>query len=207
MSVNLNRKTSIIWKSCDSEALTKNWYKIAKESASFLSTPEQAWEWAKENVDVEVTEDTLQEDLLSDSERAILEIQLDNYQEKAALYSNKYNQIKNAGRVVVYRGVRVVSMDDIDWSNIGTHWSFEKSGAGVYGEVRRHVRRRGLDVLLTGLINAEDIDWEYSFTSFMYYGEEQWECSLNDGATVIVTHINDEKLSEPIRAEAWNVIG
>ena len=181
-------------------------YKISSETASFLSTPQQAWKWAKENVDIEVTEDELENDLLSESERDIITREIEAYQEKASLYSSKYNSIKNKGNITVYRVIKVLSLDSIDWDNIGTHWSFEREGAGSYGDMRPNVRKKGVDVLLTGMVSVNDIDWEYCFTSFMYYGESQWECSLDDGASVVVTHINGDKLSTPIKAEAWNSI-
>ena len=181
-------------------------YKIATELASFLSTPQQAWEWAKENVDIEVTEDDLMDTSLSELERNALENQIEMHKERASLYSSKYNDIKNAGDIIIYRVIKVLSFNDIDWDNIGTHWSFEKEGAGAYGDIRPNIRKKGTDILLTGMVNIKDIDWEYCFTSFMYYGEYQWECALDDGAKVIITHVNNEKLNSPIQAEAWNSI-
>ena len=182
-------------------------YKIATELASFLSTPQQAWEWAKENVDIEFTEDDLRDTSLSESERNRLESHIEMNKERASLYSIKYNYIKkNSGNIVIYRVIKVLSFDNIDWDNIGTHWSFEKEGAGAYGDIRPNIIKKGADILLTGMVNVKDIDWAYCFTSFMYYGEAQWECALDDGAKVIITHVNNEKLNSPIQAEAWNSI-
>jgi hypothetical protein len=185
-------------------------FKIAKND--FLSTPEKAWEWAKINVDVKVTEEDLEdledleesEDDLYESKKKILEIELEEAQEKALLYSQKYNETIKNPNVVLYRAIKILSLDDIDWESIGTHWSFNKKNAGTYGEMYQNVLKKGFDVILTGIANTKDIDWEYSFTSFMYYGEDQWECSLNEGSTVLITHIDDEKLKNPIEAEAWN---
>ena len=183
-------------------------YKIAKvnNNVSFLSTPHLAWEWAKENVDIEFDESSLDDHSLAKSERNMIEGEINKYKDRVSLYCDKYNKIKNKGNIVIYRVIRVLSLDDIGWDDIGTHWSFKKEGAGAYGDIRPGIRRKGTDILLTGVTKVENIDWEYGFTSFMYYGENQWECALNDGAKVIVTHINNNRLDKPIMAEAWNKI-
>ena len=85
-------------------------------------------------------------------------------------------------------------MKDIDWSGIGTHWSFEKSGAGVYGEAMREGKGTQ-DIILTGITHPQYIDWEYCFTSFMYYGEDQWECALDEGSPITITHINNKQVN------------
>jgi len=92
-------------------------------------------------------------------------------------------------------------MEYIRWDNIGTHWSFEKHGAGVYGELPSGLGKSTQDILLTGTTEPKYVDWEYCFTSFIYYGEDQWECALDDGSPVRITHINDKPI-EPILSEA-----
>ena len=170
-----------------------NWYKKAQtSSAPFLETPQQAWEWAKENVDIQVDEGAE-----SEHDKAILE----SYLDKAEQYSDKYHEIKDLPAITIYRAIRVKSVEDINWDNIGTHWSFEKSGAGVYGDIPYGLSKQAKDILLTGITEPKYIDWEYCFTSFMYYGSDQWECSLDDGSPVTITHINDKTI-EPIKGQA-----
>lgn len=176
-------------------------FKIANEPAPFLSTPEKAWIWAKENVDISITEDSLNDPSLPDFQKAAYERDIENNIELAETYSYKYNQIKNSNNLVVYRAIRVLSLDDVNWSKIGTHWSFEKNGTGCYGCIDGIVNQKGIVIVLTGVTSPKNIDWEYSFTSFMYYGRDQWECSFNEGSNITITHINDEKIN-PINAIA-----
>jgi len=173
-----------------------NWYKKAQSNpAPFLETPEKAWEWAKENVDIQVTEDSVEKDNIPD------EYLLEKYIENCYTYSDKYNDIKNSPSVTIYRAIRVNTPSDINWNNVGTHWSFEKSGAGVYGELPRGLGKNTQDIVLTAIVEPKHIDWEYCFTSFMYYGEDQWECSLDEDAPITVTQINDQNV-QPINAKA-----
>lgn len=188
-----------------------NWYKKAQSSpAPFLETPEMAWEWAQKNIDIDVDEDSLEDvdedslDSENNNEEAIFQQYLrrclQDLKDKAMTYSEKYNAIKNMPSVTIYRAIRIKGLEDIQWDKIGTHWSFDKKGAGVYGYFPPgyHNKQETQDVVLTGVVEPKYIDWEYCFTSFMYYGEDQWECALDDGAPVKVTHINDS----PVNIEA-----
>lgn len=69
--------------------------------------------------------------------------------------------------------------------------------------------REGWDVILTGVVRPTDVDWEYGFTSFMIYGEDQWEVSLLSHSPVLVTHLDGRKLHPPVEGttgtarESW----
>jgi len=166
-----------------------NWYKISQNNpAPFLETPKLAWEWAKDNVDIDVKDKNIEN--ISNYEKALL----DEYMEKAEMYSDRYHWAKDKKTITIYRAIRIKVLNDINWNKIGTHWSFEKSGAGVYASTDTK------DVLLTGIIEPKYIDWEYCFTSFMYYGESQWECALNPGSPVQITHIDDTSVNIKARA-------
>ena len=39
---------------------------------------------------------------------------------------------------------------------------------------------------MVGEIAPRHVDWEYGFTSFMYYGEDQWEISLENNSPVAI---------------------
>ena len=88
------------------------------------------------------------------------------------------------------------TIKDINWENIGTHWSFTKEGAGVYGDIPRGLGKNTQDIILTGKTEAQYIDWEYCFTSFMYYGKTQWECALDEDSPITVTHINNKPIQK-----------
>jgi len=175
-------------------------YRITKKAGHFLETPESAWEWAKYNVDVEVTEEDLSGD--NDEDQSRIEAMLESYHHACQAYSERYLEVMDAPTVQIYRAIRAPSVQHIDWDNVGTHWSFVLGGAGSYGDIPPKWRKCG-DIIVTGIVNTKDIDWEYCFTSFMYYGTDQWECALDDGAPVTIVAINGEKAN--INAIAENV--
>jgi len=60
--------------------------------------------------------------------------------------------------------------------------------------------------LVEGRVRPADIDWEYGFTSFIYYGEDQAEVSMHDHSPVLVTKIvrrgglfDPEELDPPLK--------
>jgi len=184
----------------------KSWYRIAnKDFAPFLETPELAIQWAIENTDIESwlpdEEVPEYEGAINVSEDQYKQALKDYYTERAEAYSAKYHQVKDLPQVTIYRSVMLKNIDDIDWDNVGTHWSFEKSGAGAYGDVSPTVRKKGKEYVLTGVVEPQYIDWEYCFTSFMYYGEDQWECALDELSPITVTHVDDKPIN-PIQAAA-----
>jgi len=168
-----------------------NWYKIAQSSpAPFLETREKAWAWAKENVDIEVDEESAKNE--GDFAKAHLELYLGRAEE----YSDRYNTVRKLNAITIYRAIRVKTIKDINWKNIGTHWSFTKEGAGVYGDIPHGLGKNAQDIILTGKTETQYIDWEYCFTSFMYYGEDQWECALDEDSPITVTHINNKPIQK-----------
>jgi hypothetical protein len=52
----------------------------------------------------------------------------------------------------------------------------------------------------TAFLGKRQLDWEYGFNSFMYYGEDQWEISLKQNKDITITHIDDQALKEPVVA-------
>ena len=161
------------------------------QSNHFLSSPESAWSWAIENTDID---QFTEEELKQTQYQAVNE----HYQNRAEEYSDKYNEIIQNDTITLYRAIKAPSIQHIDWNNVGTHWSFEKSGAGSYGEIKPKWHKYP-DIILTAIINTKYIDWEYCFTSFMYYGEDQWECALDEDVPITITHIDNQ----PINKQAY----
>jgi hypothetical protein len=118
------------------------------------------------------------------------------------MYVDKYNKLKNEYNITIYRLIKLNSINDLDLTNIGKHWSFEESGVGAYGEQhpKRGMMSTGEPFVLEAEVNPKDIDWIYGFNSFIWYGEDQWECALNKGAKVTINKINDDELETPIIA-------
>ena len=152
----------------------------------FLRTPEHAFAWAERNVD------------LGDD----FEEMRSHYEALAELYSDFANDAYDAGRVQIYRAVRVRQNAGLHvrFDCLGKAWSRERAGAGVYGSAPPFWRTMQ-DVVLTGIVNPFDIDWAYGFTSFLIYGEDQWEVSLLPQTPVLVTHIDDAPI-EPVQGSS-----
>lgn len=164
---------------------------------SFLSNYESARKYAYENID-DVAEafDAYDED--SDDIHA--SYSRDNYIELIDLYVDKYNELKTQNSVTIYRLIKLNSLKDLDINNIGMHWSFYEDGVGAYGEQHpnRGMMTTGKPFVLEGDVNPKYIDWVYGFNSFIWYGEDQWECALIKGAKVIINSINNKELNKPL---------
>jgi len=167
---------------------------------SFLSSYETAKKYAYNNID-DVADAFDEYNENPDNIHA--EYAYNNYIELIDLYVDKYNELKSQNQVEIYRLVKLNSLKDLDLQNIGMHWSFEKSGVGDYGghhPKQVEFKSNAKPYVLTAYANPNDIDWVYGFSSFIWYGEDQWECALNKGAEVIITHINDKKLNKELIA-------
>ena len=108
-----------------------------------------------------------------------------------------YLSISGQEVVQIYRAITipkgVAPLQAIDWQNIGSHWSSMPEGVGSYGNVPEGVED-GEEVVVQGEVSPENVDWEYSMTSFVYY-PEQSEVSLNAGAPVKVTSVGGQPVS------------
>lgn len=166
---------------------------------SFLSNYDTAIKYAYDNIEeVGVAFDGYDED--PDSIQS--SYSRDKYIELIELYVDKYNELKEEESVTIYRLVKLNSIEDLDINEIGKHWSFEREGVGAYGEKHPNIGmiKTGKPFILEGEVNPKYIDWVYGFHSFIWYGEDQWECALRKDAKVKINSINDNELVEPIVA-------
>ena len=97
---------------------------------------------------------------------------------RAAEYVAFAHEAYHVGRITLYRALRLSKNRDgaypIDLNCLGKSWSRFRRTADVYGASWR----RGDDLLITGHVSPSDVDWPYSFRSFLHYGPDQWEVSL-----------------------------
>lgn len=160
----------------------------------FLKDGRTAFRWALKNVDD--LKDYVNE--MNERERGLGE---EFYGGRALEYASFARGVYNDGSIQIYRAIRVPvgrgGNPKISFSQLGKAWSKERRGAGVYGNVHS-TGGPTVDVVLTGVVEAQGIDWEYGFSSFLNYGEDQWEVSLLPNVPVLVTHIDDKELDQPI---------
>jgi hypothetical protein len=147
---------------------------------AFLRSEEAAYRWALKHTDIRnqwPVEDEA-------AERADLRDRIGDYVWKA-------DEIASRGWARIWREVTIPAEADpvefIDWRCIGKAWSAELQGAGTQGVVPYKGERQR--VVLEARVRARDIDWAYGFTSFIYYGRDQWEISLLEDAPVRVEAI------------------
>lgn len=167
---------------------------------AFLTDPEEAVAWAIANVDIDVgdakTLDDLYDLLDADDEDSIWQQADAERLIGAADYSSFAQEAFRAGLVTIYREVRVTSVEKVRFDRLGKYWSRYPEGAGVQGQV--YDPEATTNVVLTGQIEPENIDWEHGLISFCYYGEDQWEVAAMADAPILVTHTDGQKLEPPV---------
>jgi len=159
----------------------------------FLRSCKSAWRWAVKNIqeigDAEYKARHKNDEGYSGAVR-------DQFREWACEYSEFAKETYRVGRIKVYRAIRVETINEIRWNCIGKSWSFTEKGAGIYG----NAPSGGVDIIIEAEVEPKDIDWEYGFTSYMYYGSDQSEVSLLKHSSVLVSAIDGQILEEPINA-------
>lgn len=161
----------------------------------FLRDWETALRWAFRSVDIGVRNDET----------------VEYYGELAGIYSRFAQSAYREGSITVYRKIRVPVQNDkaaVSWNCLGKAWSSRRAGAGVYGIVP-HQGGHLVEVTITAKVRPSDVDWAFGFTSFLYYGEDQWEVSMLPDSPVLVTAIDDSQV-EPFQGntgpagEVWS---
>lgn len=176
-------------------------YKIVhadKDNLDFSSF-QSVKEWVKHNVNDVYSDD---EDENSDPHDEIADNRIN-------AYISKYNSIIQKPFIEIYRLIVLEDISQMNLKDIGIHWSFEIDGVGDYG-VNRPKTKKDKNYILTGTVNPKDIAWEYGLTSFMYYGEDQWECAIEPKSKIKITGIDGltekekAKIKFPIIATVGN---
>jgi hypothetical protein len=168
---------------------------------AFLASHEAAVAWALEWVDVDVGEAKTLDDLyeLMDDEDADYEMRAaaESIIDAASDYSDFAGEAYRRGEpLTVYRAVRVVDAPAIRLDRLGKYWSRFRSGAQVLGSV--HDSEAKTDVILTGLILPDDVDWAHGFVSYCYYGDDQWEVPALADAPVTVLAVDGIPQDQPV---------
>lgn len=164
------------------------------QAPKFLSTRKTATAWAKKNTDSSPDKysEPYEHDLFND--------RVDVYVFSCQDAFERWNYNKEP--ITIFRAIVTKMKNGAPYINIdslGKAWSIKRKGA-------RPQNRKWLPewageevtALIQGSVSPIDVDWEYGFTSFLEYGEDQFEVSVNKHVPITVTHINDEKLPDPI---------
>ena len=148
----------------------------------FLKTDDAAWTYVQTELDV------FDEGPNADWSRR-------EAKQRAEEYAWFARDTLHRGSLTVYRMVCVEGPAVIQTHNLGKSWSKEKSAAGCYGV---NASQSGREILIEGIVQASNIDWVFGFTSFMYYGESQWEVSMDADAPVLVIAIDGKTYESPV---------
>lgn len=109
--------------------------------------------------------------------------------------------------VTIYRALNVPTFDDIDLTQVGYFWSFERKGVGTYDSGllnifnKKWIHEEVNEIILTATTHKANINWLESLVANAIYGDEQSECYLNKNSNIEITHINDNKLNKKIKAK------
>lgn len=124
---------------------------------------------------------------------------LSDVREQAGLYAFKAREVIQESSVTIYRAVSVPAAlpasRALQIDCLGKAWSFEFNGAGVYNPIPSSWQKLPLQTLVVqGTVNPNTIDWAYGFSSFMHYGEDQWEASMLPNSEVYIQkiHVHNE---------------
>lgn len=122
----------------------------------------------------------------------------------------KYRWLKN-DYVTVYRILEVPSFNYIDLEQVGYFWSFDRDGVGAYDSALMNDfnkkwsgdnKKETQEIVLTATTHKDNINWLETLVSNAIYGEEQFECYLNKGSAIKITHIDDKELDNYINAKS-----
>jgi hypothetical protein len=167
--------------------------KREENRCDYLENFKKAKRWAQENInDLPSSFYDNNEDKYSQEDIITKEL----IEKRIREYVTMYGEISPEDTITLYRAICVSTIKHIDFDAIGVYWSFKKEGADCYGANSEEKPR----FILKGDLKGKDIDWEHGFYSFVWYGEEQWECALKKGSIITIKEINGEKLKNPKKA-------
>lgn len=82
--------------------------------------------------------------------------------------------------ITIYRAIKVKSIEDITFDNLGESWSFERQAAINFAKNHNHG-----NILLTAKIKPEDVDWDSTLEHFVdfsnnYDSYDEYELKVHD---------------------------
>ena len=139
----------------------------------------------------------------------------DDYYSDDFLFDTKEQAVKHAEFVLdtfqglddpfmIYRTININKWDDIDYDDLGNHWSFEKQSAINFAR-----KEGGGNILLSGKIYKNDVDWEETLVKFEEFSgnwtdEDEDEIYVPDTSKVFdikVEQFRGSKINEIIFEE------
>jgi hypothetical protein len=87
------------------------------------------------------------------------------------LYVKRYHDVRLRGKALIYRAIKLDTINELITSHLGNFWSFEPGGAQVLGRPLGDEKQN--EFLLCAEVQFSDIDWVVGFVSFMGFGEDQ----------------------------------
>lgn len=112
-------------------------------------------------------------------------------------YMEKYKDTINEPEIEIYRMVMLNNINDLNTKKIGQFWAFDENSVGAYGITNRQSTHKPF--ILTAVISTKDIDWAQGLYSFLAYGKTEFECYMKPKSVCVITHVNNETLSIPIK--------
>ena len=105
-------------------------------------------------------------------------------------YSRFASSVSDAGAVPVYRAFDV-PVESLDFLKLGKSWSARLDRAYCYGggQGQGWGKAGRCQVVIEGILAVGDVDWPYSFESFLMYGPDQYEVAPKSRVSILVTSI------------------
>ncbi len=170
---------------------------------AFLRSGEAAWRWARAHTDV------LSALKIDDFEVDAVE---QIFRDRADVYARFARSLEGHETIELYRAIAIPAHADphaaIEFRCLGKSWSRYARCTGIYNGPSFQGKHR--EVVVRAEAPTRGIDWPFGFTSFLFYGEDQWEVSLKPHTRLVVHAVDGRACLPPIRAstgeagESWS---
>ena len=98
------------------------------------------------------------------------------------LKTTEKNLLNKNFSVNIYRGIKVVSEEDIWLDYLGVCWTTNKEYAGDYTDIENALGAKYL-VIFEGETSSTNIDWVESLLLYILYGDAEHELRVKDSST------------------------
>ena len=98
------------------------------------------------------------------------------------LKTTEKNLLNKNFSVNIYRGIKVVSEEDIWLDYLGVCWTTNKECAGDYTDIENALGAKYL-VIFEGETSSTNIDWVESLLLYIIYGDAEHELRVKDSST------------------------
>jgi len=115
-------------------------------------------------------------------------------------YIKLFKKTKDRGYLEVTRILTVDDLSEIDFSKIGKYWSFCDNPSQKFDNIYKKQY-----IKLIAKARLDSIDWLNSLDNYVYYGDDECEITLREGASIFIEKmINDKRTPSDYKTKKDN---